>query len=93
MILSDVQPLGLNRSPKGIKVGIKRQIRAGDELMFSVADDVGTKHPSHTVRFDRGRYRVRCAATGEEIEDGFATMAAAQRAGFAASHERMKDIL
>ena len=91
--MDDVQPLSRNLSPKWIKVGIKRQIRAGDELSFSVVDDFGTKHTSHTLRFEQGRYRVRCAVTGHEIKDGFATMAAAQRAGFAASHERMKEIL
>ena len=89
----DAPPPGVNHTPKGIRASLKRQIRAGDELAFSVVDDDGTKRASHTLRFDRGRYRIRSAETGEEIEDGFATMAAAQRAGFAASREKLGHIL
>ena len=86
-------PPGVNHTPKGLKADLKRQVRAGDELAFSVVEDDGSKHASHTLRFERGRYRVRCSATGEDIEDGFATIAAAHRAGFAASRERLGHIL
>ena len=89
----DAPPPGVNHTPKGVRSSIKRQIRDGDELAFSVVDDDGTKRTSHTLRFERGRYRVRDPETGEDIEDGFATMAAAQRAGFAASRARAGHIL
>lgn len=86
-------PPGVNHSPKWIKAGLKRQVRAGDELSFSVVDEDGLKHASHTLRFDRGCFRVRCAETGEDIGEGFATVAAAHRAGFAASRERLGHML
>ncbi len=89
----DAPPPGVNHTPKATKAGVKRQLKAGDELAFSVIDDDGTKLRSHTLRLERGRYRVRDAETGADFDETFATMAAAQRAGFAASRERLGHIL
>lgn len=67
----DAPPLGVNHSPKNVKAALKQQIQARDENGFSVVDENdGTKHPSHTPRFERGRYPVWCAATGQDFEDG-----------------------
>lgn len=40
---------------------LKRLLRAGDELAFSPVMVSGNPVLSHTIRFDRGRYRVRDA--------------------------------
>ncbi len=53
---------------------------AGDELAFSPVDAVGVPQRSHTIRYERGRYRVR-GADGAEL-GAFATFASASRAGY-----------
>ncbi|WP_237482622.1 hypothetical protein [Lichenibacterium dinghuense] len=58
---------------------LKRSLRAGDELAFSPVTFSGDRVLSHTIRFERGRYRVR-DADGADL-GAFATFAAASRAG------------
>ena len=59
---------------------LKRSLRAGDELAFSPVHFSGDKVLSHTIHFERGRYRVR-DADGSDLGT-FATFGAASRAGF-----------
>ena len=58
---------------------LKRSLRAGDELAFSPVCVSGERVFSHTIRFERGRYRVH-GADGTDL-GAFATLAAAERAG------------
>ena len=64
---------------------VKRQLRAGHELVFSPVDVLGRKRLSHMIAFRRGRYVVT-AADGHEVGT-FATFARADHEGRIATAE------
>ena len=70
---------------RGERRRLKAALRAGDELAFSPVMFSGDKVRSHTIRYERGRYRVR-DADGTDLE-AFATFAGASRAGLEADAE------
>lgn len=61
---------------------LKAALRGGGELAFSSVHFSGDKVLSHTIHFERGRYRVR-GADGTEL-GAFATFAGASWAGLEA---------
>lgn len=70
-----------------MKAWLKASLKAGDELAFSVVDDDGSRKLSHQVAYRRRAYVVT-GLDGEALGE-FATLDAAMRAGFAASHEAL----
>lgn len=69
---------------------LQRSLRAGDGLAFSPVHFSGDRVLSHTVRFERGRYRMRDADGTER--GAFATFAGASRAGLEASAGSQADV-
>lgn len=85
---SGSQPDPVNRSTPETRVKMKRLLKAGDELSFSVLNDDGSKALSHTVRLYHGRFIV-AGMDGADL-GGFATLHAAHAAGFGASREALQ---
>lgn len=77
----------INQSPPALRVKMKRLLKDGERLAFSILEDDGTKHLSHTIQMHRGIYIV----TGQDDDDlgAFRTLHAAHASGFAASRDAL----